>query len=128
MKTNKSVIWFWSFAFATFCCIVSLFAADAPAAATATAGAFATAAFWIDALTPIVTPLLTAGVKKLMPSLPALSIPPIAIVLGVVANALGTVAIGSEVGLSGVVKAVALALAGIGVRELQKNFRSQPAQ
>jgi len=121
MKTQRIVnIWFVAFAYAVACCILSLVAADAPAA-VATVGAFGTAQFWVDLLTPIVGPLLTAGVKKILPNIPVAFIPVVAIVLGVLANGIGTVALGGDVVIW---KAVALSLAGIGVRELQNNFRT----
>lgn len=94
-----------------------------PADTGVNVGAFGTAQFYIDVLTPIIGPLLTAGVKKLMPSLPAISIPAIAIALGVVSNALGTVVLGGDVAIW---KAVLLGAAGIGIRELIHNFKPAP--
>lgn len=91
---------------------------------SATIGAFGTAVFWLDLATPIIGPILTAGVKKIMPKIPVQFIPPIAIALGAIVNALGTVSLGSD---PSVWKAVLLGCAGIGLRELQNNFR-KPAQ
>jgi hypothetical protein len=78
--------------------------------------AFGTPQFWIDLATPFIGPILTAVVKLILPKIPRAYIPAIAVVLGVLTNALGTVVIGGDVVLW---KAVALGLAGIGVRELK---------
>lgn len=127
MNNRKTMaIWFIAFFCATMACIVSLVAQSTngvPEAGAATIGAFGTAQFWLDVLTPIIGPLLTAGVKKAMPYLPLAAIPVIAIVLGTLVNALGTVSLGND---PAIWKAVLLGAAGIGVRELQHNFRTSP--
>jgi hypothetical protein len=127
MKTQRIVnIWFVAFAYAVACCILSLVAQTngvptVPGAATV--GAFGTAQFFLDVGVPILTPILVAGIKKVMPKIPPALIPPIAISLGAIVNALGTVSLGND---PSIWKAVLLGFASIGVRELQNNFR-QPS-
>lgn len=58
-----------------------------------------------------------------MPKIPPAFIPPIAIALGAIVNALGTVSLGND---PSVWKAVLLGFASVGVRELQHNFRPAP--
>lgn len=68
----------------------------------------------INVLTPLLTPIVTAGVKKLA-KLPKWLIPVIAIGLGSLGNYLAQLAMGTPNNLW---ITLALATAGIGVREL----------
>lgn len=73
---------------------------------------------WIDLLTPVVGPVLTAFAKKLAPKVPPSLVPLIAVVLGAAANLIGTKTIaGAE---PNVLSAALLGLAGIGVYEATK--------
>lgn len=72
---------------------------------------------WVNILTPLVGPLLTAGGKALIPKIPKPVVPLLAVGLGTATNLLATKAIGSELD---VLTAVLLGLAGIGVREAAK--------
>lgn len=97
-----------------------------PADTGVNVGAFGSPQTWIDLFTPFVAPILTAVVKKVMSKLPSVAIPPIAIALGVLVNAVGSVTLGSDVNI---IKAVLLGMSGIGLRELVtqiKNINAPP--
>lgn len=71
----------------------------------------------IALLTPVVGPLLTAGVKKVLPKIPTWLIPVLATALGAGFNLLTNYATSHQI--SNVWAAAALGLAGIGVREIK---------
>lgn len=68
----------------------------------------------INALTPLITPIVTAGVKKLA-TLPKWLTPVVAIAVGALGNYLAQLSMGSP---NNIWLTLALATAGIGVREL----------
>lgn len=73
---------------------------------------------WVDILTPVVGPVLTALAKKFAPKIPPSWVPLIAIVLGAAANLIGVKTIAN--GEPNVLSAALLGLAGIGVYETTK--------
>lgn len=75
------------------------------------------ATMWINIFTPLVTPIIVAGVKKLT-ELPKWLTPVVAIGVGALGNYLAQLSLGSP---NNVWLTLALALAGIGVRELTKH-------
>lgn len=77
------------------------------------------AQFYINLATPFIAPALTAFVKWVLPKIPKLYIPAIAVSLGVVVNLSLSFMIAGD---PSIWKAVALGLAGIGVRELQNQL------
>lgn len=80
---------------------------------------------WVDLLTPVVGPALTAVAKKLAPKVPPSLVPLIAVVLGAASNLIGTKAIaGAE---PNVLSAALLGLAGIGVYEATKPITKKTA-
>lgn len=77
------------------------------------------ATFWINLLTPVLGPILTAMAKKVWPLMPKWLTPILAIVLGALSNIGGSAAFGVPIELG---TAAALGVAGIGVREVTKHF------
>lgn len=75
------------------------------------------AATWINIFTPVITPIITAGIKKLT-VLPKWLTPVVAIGVGALGNYLAQLSMGSP---NNIWLTLALALAGIGVRELTKH-------
>lgn len=77
-----------------------------------------TTQLWLDILTPIIGPILTAIARKVAPKIPKSWIPVLAVVLGAAANLIATKTIGD--GSPSPLLAGALGLAGIGTYELTK--------
>jgi len=101
--------------------LVSLFllaphihAADTPVAGLAAPSAGITAENIIAWLTPILVPLIIAGMKFLAPKIPGWLLPILAPVLGIAIDALGSLATGQA---GNVWMAALLGLAGVGLRE-----------
>lgn len=84
-----------------------------------------TSAEWVNLLTPVVGPVLTAVATKVVPKIPKPFVPVLAVGLGAAANLLGAKAIaGVEPNL---LQAAALGLAGIGVYEVTKPVTKKAA-
>jgi hypothetical protein len=66
-------------------------------------------------LTPVIVPLIIAGVKKVLPSLPTVLLPVLGPVLGAVLDIINHVATGASTNLWA---ALALGAAGVGLREV----------
>jgi hypothetical protein len=92
---------------------LAAFAADAVAPVAATGLAASDIVQW---LTPVLVPLLIAGLKKVLPSIPGYLLPIIAPVLGVVLDLINSFATSHATNLWA---AAALGLAGVGVREVK---------
>lgn len=71
-------------------------------------------------LTPLVVPLILAGLKKVLPSLPSALIPLLAPVLGVILDLANHLATGHTTNL---VVALGLGLLGVGVREVKEAIK-----
>jgi hypothetical protein len=69
----------------------------------------------ITILTPVVVPLLVAGVKQLSDRVPKLALPVLAIILGAVADTVNYYATGGGVGIGW---GAILGAAGVGLREV----------
>ncbi len=95
------------------------FAQDAAAAAADSTGNL-TADNLIQWVTPILVPLLIAGVKKLLPSIPSMFLPLIAPVLGVLLGLIQQVASGHAQNLW---VAAGLGLLGVAVREVKEALK-----
>ena len=100
--------------------VVSLHAQDsAPVAASAGISADQI----VQWLTPVLVPLLLAGFKKVMPSMPSWVIPLLAPVLGVVIELINGLVTSHG---SNLWVAAALGLAGVGLREVKEAIKPAP--
>ena len=113
--------------------LVSLFllaphihAADTVAAGLAAPASGITAENIIAWLTPILVPLIIAGMKYLAPKIPGWLLPILAPVLGIAIDAIGSVATGQA---GNVWMAALLGLAGVGLREAKDQLgKSVPSK
>lgn len=74
-------------------------------------------------LTPVLVPLVLAGIKQLMPKLPSWTIPLLAPILGVGIDFLHSLATAHSTNL---LVAAALGLAGVGLREAKEALKPAP--
>lgn len=97
---------------------------DAPAAAPSDATAITTpeasTLSWQQAIIPLLTPILVAGIKKVLPKIPSVWIPVIAATLGAVGSVIDHFATGATLNMW---LGVGLGLAGVGVREATKQLK-----
>lgn len=76
----------------------------------------------VNAVTPVLVPLIIAGFKKLLPEIPSVLLPLIAVLLGIVGGVITQYA----TGLTGNIWLSALlGIAGVGVRELVDQMKQQ---
>jgi len=100
-----------------FVSLFSTFAVIVPAhTSTTTTHPLFTAAGLVTLLTPVIVPLVIAGVKKVLPQIPTWLLPVLAPILGVVADLINSWASGAQTNLA---LAAVLGLAGVGVREVK---------
>lgn len=85
-----------------------------PAVAPVSAGV--TANNLVQWLTPVIVPLVIAGLKKLVPKIPVFILPIVAPLLGIAIDYVNTLATAHS---SNFLAAAALGLAGVGVREIK---------
>lgn len=93
---------------------VALFASDAASTGNVTADNI------VSWLTPILVPLVLAGLKKISPSIPSWVIPIAAPVLGVLIDLANSYATGHS---SNLLVAAGLGLAGVGLREIKDQIK-----
>lgn len=115
MKTKSFIF---CLVFLCWCCVGLVAQTNAPPAPVAgTAGAFAGSQFYVDLGTPLISLLLAAFIAKVKPQLGTPVLAAIVLTLGTLSSALATAVVGTGVqGVGTVVKAAALALAGVLVK------------
>lgn len=96
-----------------------LYAAEAVVPATDAANSI------VQFLTPVIVPLVIAGMKKLMPKLPGFLLPIIAPVIGVVIDLVNSFVTTHSTNLFA---AAALGLAGVGLREVKDQLSKKPSE
>lgn len=108
MKNKSAIITLFALAF-----VAVAFGQDASQPAAVSGFTAQNIVLW---LTPIITPLIIAGWKKLQPGVPSWALPLIAPVLGVAIDFVNHLVSGSALNLA---TAAVLGLAGVGLREVK---------
>lgn len=96
---------------------LNAFAQEAAQAAADVVAETALALTWQQALIPVLTPLIIAGVKMLLPRIPKMWLPLAAPVVGLLIDLVSHFALQTELSP---MAALALGAAGVGLREAQK--------
>lgn len=76
-------------------------------------------------LIAVIVPLIVAGAKALLPSIPGTMIPPLAIALGALADYVGSLL---GVWQGNLIVGLALGAAGIGIREVATQWTKKPSE
>lgn len=79
----------------------------------------------VNLLTPVIVPIVIAGVKAIKPNIPSWALPVMAGPLGVLIEYINHLATGSATNF---LAAVLLGLAGVGVREVVDQLKPAPAE
>lgn len=77
----------------------------------------------VNIVTPIIVPLVLAGVKWILPKIPTWMIPVLAPVLGGLVGIISNAALSAQGNL---MVAVALGMAGVGLREIIDQLKPEP--